>query len=45
MEQYGTLSIELLKQQKYQTEEITNFSTSLKQLLDYLLTLRSEKKI
>ncbi len=36
LEQYGTLSIELLKQQKYQTEEITNFSTSLKQLLDYL---------
>ncbi|WP_250311559.1 hypothetical protein [Rickettsia endosymbiont of Oedothorax gibbosus] len=36
MEKYGTLSIELLKQQKYQTEEITNFSTSLKQLLDYL---------
>lgn len=36
LEHYGSLSIELLKQQKYQIEEITNFATSLKQLLDYL---------
>ncbi|WP_341756260.1 MULTISPECIES: hypothetical protein [unclassified Candidatus Tisiphia] len=36
LEQHGVLSIELLKQQKYQMEEIANFATSLKQLLDYL---------
>ncbi len=36
LEQHGVLSIGLLKQQKYQMEEIANFATSLKQLLDYL---------
>ncbi|MCC8398648.1 MAG: hypothetical protein LN569_05120 [Rickettsia endosymbiont of Labidopullus appendiculatus] len=36
LKQHGSLSIELLKQQKYQMEEITNLAASLKQLLDYL---------
>ncbi|WP_375331604.1 hypothetical protein [Candidatus Tisiphia endosymbiont of Temnostethus pusillus] len=36
LEHYGPLSIETLKQQKYQMEEVTNFVTSLNQLVDCL---------
>ncbi|WP_341758452.1 hypothetical protein [Candidatus Tisiphia endosymbiont of Ditula angustiorana] len=36
LEHYGPLSIEALKQQKYQMEEVTNFVTSLNQLVDCL---------
>ncbi|WP_375330961.1 hypothetical protein [Candidatus Tisiphia endosymbiont of Oplodontha viridula] len=36
LEHYGYLSIETLKQQKYQMEEVTNFVTSLNQLVDCL---------
>ncbi|MDD9334864.1 MAG: hypothetical protein PV347_02295 [Rickettsiaceae bacterium] len=36
LEHYGPLSIETLKQQKYQMEEVTKFVTSLNQLVDCL---------
>ncbi|MFP3018746.1 MAG: hypothetical protein ACEY3E_07790 [Candidatus Tisiphia sp.] len=36
LEHYEPLSIETLKQQKYQMEEVTNFVTSLNQLVDCL---------
>lgn len=36
LEYYEPLSIETLKQQKYQMEEVTNFVTSLNQLVDCL---------